>query len=1845
MANITRNFIAGKMNKVVDERLIPDGEYIDALNIRMGSTENAEIGVMENTKGNVKLTTIKYIDGTPLSSSAKCIGAIDDSANEIIYWFIHDSAFPVGATGKLDMIVSFNALTEILTYHVVSIDDGNGVNTTLNFNDQYLITGVDIIDNLIFFTDDYNPPRFINRKKNYADPVANIDQFSAESILVIKKPPVASPGIQLLTTGNQENFLEDRFICFAYRYRYDDGEYSATSQWSAPAFQPNPFEFSINSFLNEGMINLNNTAVITYNTGGPLVKGIDLLFKEAQSNVIKVIEKLSKAELGLADNTNYTYTFSNSKIFTILPESELLRLYDNVPLLAKAQTIMGNRLMYGNYVEGYDVVDEDGNPVKLEYQANLVSELIDTTSISDSTSSGNYLFGSTQPIPNSVVSIDLSGVDLVEGASITLQITISHNTFAGDTPFPTETSENISATFSFTLPTSYASVYAMATSIAFQDAVGSVANIQTVANSCSGTTFTDQINCALPNNLDALIKYQSGISTSGQPIGIVTSPASSSIGFQMPAMRYVNNTTTPTVNVYEYYSVVFAEAFYQKINSPRSLHSNRGYEIGIVYMDEFNRSTTALVSPNNTVHVPCSASDTKNSIQVTIPTTQKPPYWATRYKFVIKPDEENYETIYSSIFFNDPLSNNAYFLLEGENARKVEQGDRLIVKADTSGPTQSCVYATVLEKEAKAEGFITIPSELDPNVDIPVPSGVYMKINPNSFSVVQDELSIIAPGTVQVDQNNAGQYPILPYLMNLQRTAGYDPLNPTWEYQDYTVPAGSRIKLNLTFKRLGTGDGGNACEKRIYTLEKLLISSANYDNMQDWFNGDNVAQVLNDGVQDVGGNNCEVGNEYIATLASGPNDIPTDLCTNYFRFYRDTTTNKLSLLMTGTVRCGGVLSAEKRRSTIIANIEVFRAETTLIFETEPSDALPDVFFENDLSLPIVNGFHTGNVQNQTASVPAIVDTEFFNCFCFGNGAESYKIRDSIVGRSFNLGNRVTSVSAQDYKRVDRFADITYSGMYNFESNVNKLNEFNLGLLNYKYLEVSFGPIYRMDGRETDVLTLQEDKISYVLAGKNLLSDSTGGGAISSVPEVLGTQIARVEKYGISFNPESYVQWGYYRYFTDVKRGAVLQLVGNSYSTDQLRVVSEQGMRTWFRDNFIENFNTQKLGGFDPYLNEYVLTTNTEELPQPQECLACGVSQVLNIAAGDVVTYCVDLGATIGDATILYSVDALSTSEFEVDVNYNGNVESSGIVSASGSLLFSKDTNSVNIATIGITAIGPIEITITPSCPISEELNVVNVCLTTAAEAGKFIHNEYRYTDGDYTSPLQSNLVTFAAGVSPIVSQYSIVSGVVGTGGFPPAGATMEIITHKFGFDTFDFDPSSDSFRYYRSNTLYGNNPGDIAALLAASTEATPITGSGVYHSSTFTVPSVGDYLYLIWDYRNSLPLSLCYSDIDQEDACCGCLPQYIVLCYANTTASDSCCNCPTSAGYYLGGSSTFASATGVFTDVGLTVAAPNGYYSFGGLVRQQVSGVLQAQQSCPNCGFEEQLCYSNIDEWNACCGCNAPITPLCYSNTSALDSCCECVAPTNYYVNAVSFLSATAVYTNSGLSTLAPDGYYSESGIVRQQVSGVLQVQSSCLGCGTLEQLCYSNTSALDSCCNCPTQNNYYLDGASFALSTAVYTDVNLTTLAADGYYSLNGNVRQQTLGVLQAQSSCPGCGMAETLCYSNIDEWNACCGCNAPVTQLCYSNASALDSCCNCPTQGNYYLNGASFAVATAVYTNSSLTTLAPDGYYSEGGVVRQQVSGVLQTQSSCPGCGVSVSLCYSNVDAFDSCCGCVPL
>jgi hypothetical protein len=600
----------------------------------------------------------------------------------------------------------------------------------------------------------------------------------------------------------------------------------------------------------------------------------------------------------------------------------------------------------------------------------------------------------------------------------------------------------------------------------------------------------------------------------------------------------------------------------------------------------------------------------------------------------------------------------------------------------------------------------------------------------------------------------------------------------------------------------------------------------------------------------------------------------------------------------GGPACSGGAGSD-RVSFLEGRIGVVKAINTIIFETLPVDSNPDIYYENDLSFAInANGEHQGNVQNQVFSTatPAIVDTGFFNCFAFGNGAESYKVRDSIIGHSFNLGNRVTSVSAQDYKEADRYSDITYSGIYNNESNVNKLNEFNLGLLNYKPLESSFGGIYILDGRETDVLVLQEDKISYVLAGKNLLSDAAAGGAITSVPEVLGTQIARVEKYGITFNPESYVQWGYDRFFTDSKRGAVIQLKGNSYSNEQLKVVSEQGMRTWFRDEFIDKFYTQKLGGFDPYMNEYVLSSNDIILGgvDSDGCTNCGQSQTFVLSGqeeSNVLDYCIDLGSTVGLSTLTWTVLSASTGPsdgFQISVTYNGVTTSSSFTSASGVLSFTKDDIAINTADITVSMTGQFTLGLSMSCPLQQEMTIIEVVLTNDSESSQTTFAEYRYISGAFTAPLQSRFVTFASGTSnPLVSWYNSISGVVGTGAFPPAGSTMRMYNNKIApTATFTFNPAEDNFRYHRSNVLYGNNTVDMNALVAIATAATPIMGTSPLNYADFTVPSTGTYLYLVWDYRTTNPLSLCQGTT-QHEVCCNCESCNIGDCITVTLTNPS----------------------------------------------------------------------------------------------------------------------------------------------------------------------------------------------------------------------------------------------------------------------------------------------------------------------------------------------------------------------
>ena len=1539
------------MNKSLDERLVPNGEYVDALNVRLGSTEETEIGAVENSKGNIPLTTLQYVDGTALSSQARCIGAFEDGANLVIYWFVHDPAFTQGATGKLDLVISFDVETGELIYHVISIDNGNGIDTTLNFNPNYLITGVDKIDNLLFFTDNYNPPRVVNINQNYGDPASgtDLDTFNQDEILVVKKPPTSAPTIEPYYVSTiTDAYLEDKMICFAYRYKYANNEYSATSQFSEPTFNPGNFDFSANSYLNEGMVNQDNACNITYNTGGSSVTDIQLLFKESDSTSIKVIETFNKKELGYTDNSLRTFAFTNRKIFTVLPSSEILRLYDNVPQVAKAQTLMGNRLMYGNYKEGYDLVASDGSKVLLDFTADYKSDEISILTIPAHTSEGAFTFTPTsasKSIANSVLNLDLSSLvagssKLKAGTEITINFGVTYfanELSSGLAPTPTPSAAVYELTWSYTLIEDYANVAAFVNSTDFQEKIGTASTIQTVTNAQAGigNTLTDVFNRAIPEVFDATYNdlLQTGITSSTASSPAKGEPLTASISSTAPNTVQIHNLaaqyTDSTFTLYSYYGIVNETCSFRESLSIKSLHSNRGYEFGIVYMDDYNRASTALVSPYNAINIPCSKSTSQNYAQITIPTNQKPPSWATKYKFVIKPTAEAYNTIYSNVVYRDTVSNASYFLLEGENANKVEAGDRLIVKADSTGPMTRCITATVLEKEAQSAGFITIYDAAGASIE--VIGGVYMKMNASNFTSIQDPDAVIAVDPVKATCGTSDDISVVsfPFFTTVNRAS---PLTST--YDVYDVPVGTRIVMKVEMQRNGTGTG-EGTGRRNYILEQTLTASTSYTNMADWFVGDNVASILNNGVKNPGelqtinnvfitpqvttgavpfttqGRNfaCKTTTELNAsTYFGGGSTSPLNFNDDfYYRIYEDSSTqdtngnNLIYLLVSGSKAIGDTPNG---KSIVDVSFTVYRGDSaTYIFETEPEDALPDVWYENNESFNISGGYHLGNVQDQTGFQNAIVNPDFINCYTFGNGAESYKIRDSIKGKALTLGNRIFTTSNEEYKQAHRFADITYSGVYNDESNVNRLNEFNLGLLNFKALEETYGDVEILYARETDILTLQEDKISYVLAGKNLLSDAVGGGAVTSVPEVLGTQIARIEEFGISNHPESFAAFGENKYFSDAKRNVIIKLTGSSAQNEQLTLISNEGMRSWFRDLFADASATQKLGGYDPYMHEYIFTSNTIIKPETELCTACGVTKNITVVATQEFVYCVDITEETGTVYIDYVIpfensdliitegteqqviteggDDIETEAqssgtgYTIQAIYNGVTYTTGVVYQSGTLSFLKETPVPTEVVLIISTDASVDDTIqvTVKCPGPLLFNVYSITLSTNANAGQFIHTEYLWTKGTVTSPTQSDLVTLAASPNdPIVSQYRESEGGQGSGVIPADGAVITMRSNKINFDDFVFNTTDNAFRYLRTDALYENNSTDMNILLAASVAATPIVTSGApnLYSAGFTLPAGGDKLYLVYDLRSSLGEQLCFSTLDGYDSCCSC---------------------------------------------------------------------------------------------------------------------------------------------------------------------------------------------------------------------------------------------------------------------------------------------------------------------------------------------------------------------------------------
>ena len=153
MAKVNNNFIKGKMNKDLDDRLVPVGEYRNAINAQVSRSEGPNVGALENVLGNIRISDMRALTSNTMPN-AFSIGYCADEINNRVFVFLTDNKQAIYDTGGKNAIVVYNATTNSTTLLVKG--------PFLNFSTLSPITGVNILEDLLYFTDNRNQPRVIN---------------------------------------------------------------------------------------------------------------------------------------------------------------------------------------------------------------------------------------------------------------------------------------------------------------------------------------------------------------------------------------------------------------------------------------------------------------------------------------------------------------------------------------------------------------------------------------------------------------------------------------------------------------------------------------------------------------------------------------------------------------------------------------------------------------------------------------------------------------------------------------------------------------------------------------------------------------------------------------------------------------------------------------------------------------------------------------------------------------------------------------------------------------------------------------------------------------------------------------------------------------------------------------------------------------------------------------------------------------------------------------------------------------------------------------------------------------------------------------------------------------------------------------------------------------------------------------------------------------------------------------------------------------------------------------------------------------------------------------------------
>jgi len=227
-------------------------------------------------------------------------------------------------------------------------------------------------------------------------------------------------------------------------------------------------------------------------------------------------------------------------------------------------------------------------------------------------------------------------------------------------------------------------------------------------------------------------------------------------------------------------------------------------------------------------------------------------------------------------------------------------------------------------------------------------------------------------------------------------------------------------------------------------------------------------------------------------------------------------------------------------------IEVKYFNSFLLKKTMPSD--------QDVA-PVWNGSTGVPVTSPTSGGYPVAQSTDQNYSWF---VEESRIRGGYNNTNTDYGVRAYIVDNEADGSI-RGNALIYSGIFNSRTGINNTNVFNVAEDITKAADPANGSIQKFYAEDTNLVILQENKVSRALIDKDAIYSAEGqGSAVSSANLVIGQIVPYAGNFGISTNPESFGVFGYRKYFADRTKNLILRL-----SQDGITEISMYGMIDFF----------------------------------------------------------------------------------------------------------------------------------------------------------------------------------------------------------------------------------------------------------------------------------------------------------------------------------------------------------------------------------------------------------------------------------------------------------------------------------------------------------------------------------------------------------------------------------------------------------------------------------------------------------------------------------------------------------